>query len=94
MNPCQVRYTPAPLLDNGGWHFSYQGGVDRIIEKIEAWTHQEFNTPEIKDPEHIKKCMKEPSDLLGRPEIKLKFIKLDVPKYITDNMEKFKTWIK
>ena len=29
---------------NGGWHFSYQGGKSKVLEKLEAAAHQEFNT--------------------------------------------------
>jgi len=94
--PSKVRNTAVDFIANGGWHFSFQGGVDSIIEKIQAWSHQEFNIPEIKNREHIEKAMNEPSDLFGRPKIKLKFVPLDVtfPKYVIENKEKFKTWIK
>ena len=31
------------FLKNGGWHFTYQGGLDRVKLKIESFSHQEFN---------------------------------------------------
>lgn len=30
-----------------GWHFSYMGGHDKIVKKIESYAHQENNTKEI-----------------------------------------------
>jgi len=31
------------LIKNAGWHFSYLGGIDAIVAKLEAFAHQEFN---------------------------------------------------
>lgn len=30
---------------NAGWHFSYMGGRDQVIRKMESFAHQEFNVP-------------------------------------------------
>jgi beta-1,4-mannosyl-glycoprotein beta-1,4-N-acetylglucosaminyltransferase len=32
----------------GGWHFTYQGGEDRIRYKIESYGHQEYNKRRLK----------------------------------------------
>lgn len=37
----------------GGWHLSYFGGVEKMIEKIENLAHQENNNPKIKDADKI-----------------------------------------
>ena len=34
-----------PLVD-GGWHFTYAGGTERIRQKVHAFAHQEFDRPE------------------------------------------------
>jgi beta-1,4-mannosyl-glycoprotein beta-1,4-N-acetylglucosaminyltransferase len=52
----------------GGWHLSYFGDVDFIINKIKSFSHQEFNTPEHTDPEKIMKCINEGKDLLQRSD--------------------------
>lgn len=36
-------------LEKGGYHFTSMGNEKTIKNKIENWTHQEFNTPEIKN---------------------------------------------
>jgi|694.fasta_scaffold09959_16 beta-1,4-mannosyl-glycoprotein beta-1,4-N-acetylglucosaminyltransferase len=39
---------PFDVLENSGWHFSYMGGTDRVIFKIESGGHQELNTTQVK----------------------------------------------
>jgi beta-1,4-mannosyl-glycoprotein beta-1,4-N-acetylglucosaminyltransferase len=46
-----------PLIQNGGWHLSYFGGVERIQQKVEAYSHLEKNTPEINNTERISKAL-------------------------------------
>ncbi len=41
------------ILEDSGWHFSFMGGVEAIIKKLEAYTHPEYNTPEYKSRENI-----------------------------------------
>lgn len=36
-------------LDKSGWHFSFMGGIDRVINKLESYAHQEFNQQGLKD---------------------------------------------
>lgn len=51
-------------VENGGWHFTNQGGAERIKTKIESYSHSEFNTPEIKSD--IEKKITENRDFVGR----------------------------
>ncbi|MBE3085743.1 MAG: class I SAM-dependent methyltransferase, partial [Bacteroidetes bacterium] len=93
--PVQIRYSKCPKLEEGGWHFSFQGGVDRILDKIQAWAHSEFNRPDIANKEWIEEAINTPRDVLKRDNIKLQFVSLDTsyPKYILDNQDRFKDWI-
>ncbi len=52
---------------NGG-HFTYQFGYDlsKYIEKIENFSHQEFNTPYFLNQKRIKKCLDYNLDVLER----------------------------
>lgn len=52
------------LLGDGGWHFTNLQGYDNIIKKIEAYDHQEFNIPEVK--ENLRYRMEQGEDYLGR----------------------------
>jgi hypothetical protein len=42
----EMRYSGHKTVKDGGWHFSYMGGADRIKAKVAATAHQEINNPE------------------------------------------------
>ncbi len=44
-----------PVVKDVAWHFSYLGGLERIKTKIQAFAHQEFNTPGVL--ESMQKCI-------------------------------------
>ena len=62
-----------PYIPNGGWHFSYMGGVDRIIKKMTSvvegheWVLNSNNN--LMDRDYIKECMKTGKELYGRKNI-------------------------
>lgn len=39
------------IVNDGGWHFGFVGGVKKIVEKLEAFSHKEYNKPEFKKGE-------------------------------------------
>jgi beta-1,4-mannosyl-glycoprotein beta-1,4-N-acetylglucosaminyltransferase len=51
-------------LLNSGWHFSYMGGRDAIINKIKSFSHQEHNKPEVMN--RLKEGIDLSEDLFGR----------------------------
>ncbi len=53
-------------LDNSGWHLSYFGDPGYIRDKIESFSHQEYNTPEFTDVRHIRECIDSGLDLFKR----------------------------
>ena len=63
----KLRYT-LPCIKNGGWHFSYLGGVKKIKEKLKAIV--EGNDYAMKDhsndDEYIENCLSKGIDLFGR----------------------------
>lgn len=42
---------------NAGWHFSYLGGANAVVEKISASSHTELNSEEINNIHYQKRCM-------------------------------------
>jgi len=50
----------------GGWHFSYFGTINEIVQKLESFTHSEFNVPAYKDIRHIKDAIRHGKDLFAR----------------------------
>lgn len=90
-----IRHTQFPNIDDAGWHFSYLGGISAIQKKLEAYSHQEYNTDQYKDPERMSKLIEAGSDIFGRPGLTYHFVDLDesFPPYLVKNKKKFASLI-
>ena len=83
-----------PIIDNGGWHFSYFGGEEMIKKKIESFSHTEHNNEQTKS--NIESNLESNSDLFNR-NVSFKVIEMtedEYPEYILNNKEKYADWIK
>lgn len=79
----------------GGWHFSYLGGVEKIRQKIQSFSHTEFNRPDIISDENIVSAMENGLDVLKRPNVSYKFYPLDYyPDDLRILMEQYPQFIK
>lgn len=82
-------------ISPGGWHFTWMGGVERIIDKLKNTAHQEFNRPENLIPEEIEKKIRSGvnPDILNREncELFVELLPLDdrLPLYLTSNQHEF-----
>jgi beta-1,4-mannosyl-glycoprotein beta-1,4-N-acetylglucosaminyltransferase len=79
------------IVNNAGWHFTFQGGSENIKNKIESYGHQELNTESIKSL--INTRINQNTDVFGRPHnlwVEYEFL----PKYILNNKEKFNHMLK
>lgn len=85
LKPPQVHYIP-----EGGWHFSYMGGVERVIQKIEAYAHTEVNKDHLKVKDKVQELMNSGQDLFGR-KIKSQFVPIDqkMPQYLQAHQARF-----
>jgi beta-1,4-mannosyl-glycoprotein beta-1,4-N-acetylglucosaminyltransferase len=83
------------IVENAGWHFSFLGGADRIIEKLEAFAHREFNKEEFKNKAAVLDAINSGKDLFGRG-LKYEYVPIDdsYPQYIVSNQERFSHLIK
>lgn len=81
--------TNVSIIENGGWHFSFLGGVKKIQEKIEAFSHDEFNLEEIKEDESISECIQKGLDIFGRNFSYRRVGILEMPFYISENLDKY-----
>jgi beta-1,4-mannosyl-glycoprotein beta-1,4-N-acetylglucosaminyltransferase len=54
------------IIPNAGWHFTYIGGAKKIIEKLEAFSHTEYNFQKYKDEKNIHDLIQNGKDLFGR----------------------------
>lgn len=82
--------TKVKILHDGGWHFSYLGDVDYMIDKIETFSHTELNKDEYKDPNRIAEAIAEGKDLFGQG-LEFKPVSIDgsFPEYLQQNTEAF-----
>lgn len=64
-------------IENGGWHYSFLGGSERIKTKLEAYSETQTNIKTINNEQHIKKCLETGFDLFHRNEVlfQKKFLK-------------------
>ncbi len=54
-------------LDNAGWHYSYCGGPERVLEKMRSYAEWKDNEQWC-DIDNIKSAMSTNKDILGREE--------------------------
>lgn len=85
------RKTPYTFVSNGGWHFTYQGGENRVKEKIESFSHQEINNTETKNK--ITERLQNNQDINGRDFVFL-VDENGLPRYIKENKTNYKELFK
>ena len=79
-----------PSIGNAGWHFSYIGGFDQMIHKLESFAHQESNLEKYKSIEHLKRCLSIGVDFLERSDHEWAFHPIDYyPKSLQEIMLKY-----
>lgn len=91
----KFRMAPAQEIENGGWHFGYFGGKERIKQKVSALSPFLAEYKLFGD-EELDKDIREGRDLHHRRcELPEKFWKAEsddptLPQYLLDNPERFK----
>jgi beta-1,4-mannosyl-glycoprotein beta-1,4-N-acetylglucosaminyltransferase len=82
------------IIPEAGWHFSYLGGVKKVIEKIEAYAHQEHNKDEFKDPEKIRQIITKGGSLYGE-NLDSEIVPIDnsFPAFVQKNQSQFQDLI-
>lgn len=65
-----TRHNPPRVVENGGWHYSYLGGVDKVMEKMRSYAEyteviEQFGTY-LHDKDHITECVVNGKDLFKR----------------------------
>ncbi len=82
-----------PIIQNGGRHFSYMGGVDRIINKMKAIVEgNEFlsKNEQLTNRDHIMECMRTGKDIYGRQNIpESQFYPYDIEKINLPYLDEF-----
>lgn len=80
-----------PEIYNAGWHCSYFGDVNQIIQKIDNFAHQEFNNEYYKSTNRILEAITQSKDLFNRENENLNknFNYADFDKNFLNSFNKF-----
>ncbi len=89
--PNEVRNSGFPSeIEYGGWHFSYAGDADYVINKIKSFSHQEFNTEQYINKKEVERKINNGLSLWGESQFQKVEIDESFPKYLLYNQPKFK----
>ena len=79
-------------IPNAGWHMSFMGGYNKILEKLYAYAHTETLKPELLD--NLEYKFESGQSMWGKDF--WRFVKIDeaFPKYLYEHQEEFKHLIK
>ena len=70
--PCDnIRFYDCQIIPSAGWHLSYFGNEKFIKNKLENFSHQEYNKTEFTNEKQIEERIKNKSDLFGRTGINM-----------------------
>jgi beta-1,4-mannosyl-glycoprotein beta-1,4-N-acetylglucosaminyltransferase len=88
----ELRGLPQINIPNGGWHFSFMGGPDKVRLKIESYSAQDMGTKHVMNsiPDNITRGI----DPFFRS--KLTEVKIDgtYPRYLLEHLDEYKHMIK
>jgi len=81
-------------INDGGWHFSYLGGYNKIIKKLSSFAHTEYNTSKYKNKKFILNKIETGKNLFNDKKINYITIDSTYPNWILKNTKKYKKLIK
>lgn len=80
-------------IENGGWHLTFLGGVEKVKEKIRSYGHQELNRPDILAS--VEYNIKTNKDIFYRPDSYYDIdFELEYPDYLKVELKKFSHFFK
>ena len=94
--PCAVRYCdkydvmPFEYIDDGGWHFTFMGGAEKVIEKIKSFAHTEYDRSAKTEKNTVLQNIENSKDVYDCKS-SWKFVDIDstFPKQVLQNVEKY-----
>lgn len=84
------------FIHHAGWHFSWMGNKQYLLDKLNSFSHTEFNNQGTKhNIDILDTIISKQIDHLRSDRQKWRVVDLDnyFPQYILDNKEKFKDYI-
>jgi hypothetical protein len=91
--PLDYKNEGCAVIEHAGWHFSYLGNNADVTIKIQNFSHQEANTPELLGQLSVEDSIKERTEWNRSSPNRYKIVELDgyFPKSLQD--EKYKSAI-
>ena len=89
MNCENIRHGGGSHIANGGWHLSYFGDKYFIQNKIQNFSHQEFNSSWYTDVENIQERINKSGDVYSRHDIIFERIKIEDNTYLPVDYHKY-----
>lgn len=89
-------YVPFAYLHHAGWHFSWMGNTDHILNKLAGFSHTECNTDQTRFIlSNVDQLIKNNVDHIDLKREKYRVVKLDnyFPKYLVDNQDFYSNYI-
>jgi len=83
--------TECAVIANGGWHLSYFGDYEFMKNKIESFSHQEFNHNEFTDISKIEERVNKGVDLYSRSYVSFHHIPIRENTYLPVEYDKYLT---
>jgi len=98
-DPNNIRWLRIPGVKNriirlAGWHFSFFGDIDFIVNKIKSFSHQEYNQEKYLSHEYIKSMIENGDELFqqklhGKP-IEIEKVELEDNDYLPKSIDLIK----
>lgn len=85
------------VVRNGGWHFSFMGGIEKSILKYKSYSHAPNATEEMLNPDSLGEMIRKGViSTHSRGHVQCKWQKIDdtYPKWFVENQERFKDMIR
>lgn len=84
-----IREYSTSVIKNGGWHLSYFGDSNFIKNKIENFSHQEFNSDKYTSLDKIESRMSSSEDVYGRWYVKFNKVPISQNTYLPPEFRKY-----
>jgi len=83
------------IIKNAGWHYSWICEIEKMLYKIESYSHQEQNNSKFKDYERIKRHIDAKMDLFEKgKQLSIEEINSwNSPAYLVENISKYNQFI-
>jgi beta-1,4-mannosyl-glycoprotein beta-1,4-N-acetylglucosaminyltransferase len=86
----ELRALDLPVVANGGWHFSYLGGLQRVQTKMAAYSHQELNIGHFTSQKNYERALRA-GRLHYNAKYRIREVPIDssFPEYVQNHPERF-----